>query len=102
MGKKKKKYEVFIYDTDEDDQDMELLDPSEQRLRLRMEKKNRGGKMVTVIDGFEGLGIDDLSKKLKSHCGVGGSSKDGLIVLQGDVRKKAIEYLIKLGYKDVK
>ena len=101
MAKKKKRYEIFV-DDEEADEMLEHVDPSDQRLRCQMEKKNRGGKMVTVILGYEGLGIEDLAKKLKTTCGVGGSAKDGEIVLQGDVRKKAIEHLIKWGFRNVK
>ncbi len=103
MGKKKKRYEVYQYDpTEEEEVDLVEVRPDHQRLRLRMEKKNRGGKVVTIVAGYSGLGIEDLTKKLKSSCGVGGSAKEGEILLQGDVRKKAIELLKKMGYTDVK
>ncbi len=102
MGKKKKRYEVFVYDPDEEDISLEEIDPAQQRLRLRMEKKGRGGKTVTIITGYQGLGLDGLAKSLKAYCGVGGSVKDAEIILQGDVRKKAITLLIKKGYLDVK
>ena len=102
MGKKKKRYEI-LYDQPADDfEEMTEVDNADQRLRTRIEKKHRGGKVVTIISGYEGLGIDDLTKTLKTSCGVGGSAKDGEIILQGDVRKKAVERLKKLGYVDVK
>lgn len=102
MGKKKNRIELFVYDPDHEEDESFTLEPSQQRLRLRMEKKNRGGKMVTVIAGFEGDGIEDLTKKLKTTCGVGGTAKDGDIILQGDVRNKAKEALIKWGFQDTK
>ena len=77
------------------------LDPGDQLLELYFEKKGRGGKQVVLIKGF--MGSDDelkaLGKSLKQHCGVGGSSKDGEIILQGNVRDKATEFLQKEGYK---
>ena len=91
----------FEFDNGNED---ETLDPADQVLRLRIEKKGRGGKVVTIVDGFEGTG-DDLSalaKRLKSSCGVGGSAKDGVVVLQGDVWKKAAELLKSWGYKNSK
>ncbi len=102
MAKKKKRYEIFVYDPHEQEDEVGFVDPAQQQLRLRMEKKNRGGKMVTVIAGYTGDGIEELTKKLKSSCGVGGTSKDGDIILQGDVRMKAIDLLKKLGYSDTK
>ena len=102
MSKKKKRFEVYVYEDETEDDITEQLAPGDQRLRCQMEKKNRGGKMVTVINGFVGLGIEELAKKLKTTCGIGGSAKDGEIILQGDVRKKVIENLIKWGYRDTK
>jgi translation initiation factor 1 len=76
--------------------------PSKQKdpLYLRIEKKGRQGKVVTIVGGFTGLTgvIEDLAKKLKSQCGVGGSVKDREIVMQGDLRKKLTELLRKEGY----
>lgn len=72
-----------------------------QILRVRLDSKNRGGKSVTLIEGYIGnpQHLEKLEKHLKSKCGVGGSSKDGVIILQGDVRKKIPELLIPFGYK---
>lgn len=79
----------------------EPLTPGDQLLELYFEKKGRGGKQVVIIRGFQGdeKELKDLGKVLKQHCGVGGSSKDGEIILQGNVRDKATSYLQKEGYK---
>ncbi len=74
------------------------------RVRVRIDKKGRGGKAVTVIDGLK-LSRDeikDLAKFLKSACGVGGGAKDGVILIQGKQRDKVVDMLKKEGFKDVK
>ena len=90
----------FQYVT-ENENETETLPTQQQNLKILLDKKARAGKKVTVIEGFVGLEADleDLSKKLKNHCGSGGSAKDGEILIQGDHREKVLAYLIDKGYK---
>ena len=90
----------FSYQTD-DETTITTLPPQQQQLRVQLDKKQRGGKQVTLITGFVGRDEDlqTLGKLLKTKCGVGGSAKDGEIVVQGDFRAKVLEVLLKEGYK---
>lgn len=76
------------------------IQPSEQQLRVWRDSKSRAGKTVTIVKGFQGnkSTLEDLGKKLKSQCGVGGTVKDGEIIIQGDFRERITEILRKLGY----
>jgi len=108
MSKKNKQVTNVVYSTNpnfnyefEHDKEPQTLEPNKQNLRLLLDKKNRAGKSVTLITGFIGKDedLEALGKMLKNKCGVGGSVKDGEIILQGDFRQKAGEILIKSMYK---
>lgn len=90
----------FVYDQDLSQND-EPVANAQQDLRVTLDRKNRGGKAVTLITGFRGSDeqLQTLAKFLKSKCGVGGGAKDGEILIQGDFRDKVILLLQKEGYK---
>ena len=84
----------------EETAETETLEPSKQRLTVTIDRRNRGGKQVTLVSGFVGTQEDlaALGKTLKVKCGVGGSAKDGEITIQGDLRDKVTELLRNMGY----
>lgn len=94
----------FSFETGKETEETELLPPNQQKLRLRIEKNGRGGKTATVISGFKGPDgeLESLARTLKTHCGCGGSAKDGLIIIQGDMKEKLIDKLKSLGYAQTK
>lgn len=98
----------MVYSTDPDyeyqraeSDERETLPAAKQRLRVALDKRNRGGKKVTIVADF--VGTDDdlqaLGKTLRTKCGVGGSAKEGEIIVQGDLRDKVVGLLIEMGYK---
>ena len=109
MSKKNRKGVVYStnpdYNYDYDNgEDQETLPENEQRLKVLIDRKKRRGKEVTLVTGFVGATDDlkDLGKFLKSKCGVGGSVKDGEILIQGNHRDKIVELLINKGYTKTK
>ena len=90
----------YQYQYEDDNTQPDTLPPSQQKLRVRMERSGRGGKTVTIVTGF--VGTDDdlntLGRTLKTKCGVGGSVKDGEIIIQGDFRERLVTLLKEMGY----
>ncbi|MDR0699263.1 MAG: translation initiation factor [Tannerella sp.] len=93
----------FKYETGKNAEE-ETLPKEKQSLRISLDKRNRNGKMVTLITGFRGKSEDlaSIGKFLKVRCGVGGSVKDGEIIIQGDFRHKIADILAKEGYGKTK
>jgi translation initiation factor 1 len=93
----------FNYQTDEEPE-VDTLPRQQQRLRVIIEKKGRGGKTVTVVTGFVGSEDDlkELGRMLKSKCGVGGSAKDGEVLIQGECKQRVIDLLKAEGYTQTK
>ena len=109
MAKKKKRdFDGFVFSTNDDfdlddghQEEESTLPPQQQDLRVLLDRKQRKGKAVTLVTGFIGQEQDlkDLGKMLKSKCGVGGTVKDGEILIQGDFRDKVLNLLHENGYK---
>lgn len=111
MAKKNKNNSGYVYSTnpnaswdDEIENDEESLENGQQKLYVSIDRKNRGGKEVTLIEGFQGPDdeLKDLGKTLKSKCGVGGSAKDGEIIVQGNFRDKIMDLLKGMGFQVVR
>ena len=108
MSNKNKNKGGMVFSTDPDykyesfnEEELETLANNKQDLRVFLDKKNRAGKAVSIVNGFIGKDEDlnTLGSSLKKLCGVGGSVKDGEVLIQGDFRDKILVYLIKEGYK---
>ena len=93
----------FKIEQDSFEEDETIL-PVQQKIKVRLDKKHRAGKAVTLIEGFSGKETDrqELGKKLKTFCGTGGSVKDGEIIVQGDNRDRVLQWLQKNGYTNSK
>lgn len=108
MSKKHKgRTDGLVYSTNQDyyndfdeEQSAETLPKNQQKLRVKLDSKQRAGKVVTLVEGFAGTEDDlkDLGKDIKTKCGTGGSVKDGLIIIQGDYKEKIIGWLRDWGY----
>ena len=108
MSKKKEKLNFYSTDPDfvfhDDEDQIETLPPQQQKLRVQVDRKQRAGKEVSLITGFVGTDedLETLAKTLKTKCGVGGSAKDGEIIIQGNHVDKILKILIDSGYKNTK
>jgi len=110
MSKKKSGSHGIVYSTDPSfrlDEDLPAevtAPPTQQWLKIKLDTKQRAGKAVTLVEGFSGRkeDLEDLGKKLKTHCGTGGSVKDGIVIVQGDQRDKILQWLLKNGFASTK
>jgi len=100
----------FVYSTDpqfnfeQGQENLDTLPAAEQKLKIRLEKKHRAGKTVTLVEGFVGMeqDLEELGKKIKTFCGTGGSAEDSEIIVQGDQRDKVLQWFLKNGYPKTK
>jgi translation initiation factor 1 len=107
MSRKKNNTGGIVFSTDPDfKRDEEVLPAAEtlaakqQKLKIKLDTKQRAGKSVTLVEGFAGkeADLEELGRKLKTFCGTGGSVKDGQIIIQGDQRIKVLLWLVQNGY----
>lgn len=110
MSKKNNPRASIIYSTnpnfsyDEEIEETKTLENQQQQLKVFIDRKQRKGKSVTIVSGFIGNENDlqELSKALKTKCGVGGNAKDGEILIQGELKDKVFDLLINLGFSKTK
>ncbi|HEY4109916.1 translation initiation factor [Puia sp.] len=110
MSKKKSNNSGIVYSTnpefrmEEESLPQESLTSRQQKLKVRLDTRQRAGKAVTLVAGFIGpeSELDSLGRQLKTHCGTGGSVKDGEIIIQGDQRDKITQWLIAKGFTATK
>jgi translation initiation factor 1 len=110
MSKKKPSSNGIVYSTDpnfrpdEEPVPEESLPPRQQKLKVRLDTRQRAGKAVTLVEGYMGPAseLEELGRRLKAFCGTGGSVKDGLIIIQGDQRDKITSWLQKNSYAQTK
>lgn len=107
---KEKKFNTFaglVYSTNpealqqQQEEEASTLAPQQQKLKILLDKKQRKGKVVTLINGFEGKEEDlqNLGRQLKVKCGTGGSVKEGVVIIQGDYKEIVTKWLKEWGYK---
>ena len=108
MSKKNKEKIGVVYSTDpnfkfefDQDETQETLAPEKQQLYVSIDRKQRAGKSVTLVEGFVGTtnDLEALGKILKNKCGCGGSAKDGIILIQGELKDKVFDLLLQMKYK---
>ncbi len=108
MSKNKKNRIDVVYSTNpnfnysfENNQEADTLPPNQQNLKIFIDRKMRAGKSVTIVSGFIGTtsDLEQLGKLLKTKCGVGGTVKDGEIIIQGEFKQRVHDLLTKEGYK---
>jgi translation initiation factor 1 len=110
MSKRKPNSSGIVYSTDpdfrqeEEPVSQESLVPRQQRLKVRLDTRQRAGKAVTLVEGHVGSEgeLGELGRQLKTHCGTGGSVKDGMIIIQGDQRDKITAWLVAKGFSSTK
>ncbi|HLG03818.1 MAG TPA: translation initiation factor [Bacteroidia bacterium] len=106
MSKKKNERGGIVFSTNRNfitgqvEKNVAAVPPQQQDLRIFLDRLG-GGKMVSRVNGFKGTDkdLEQLGKLLKQKCGVGGSVKNGEILVQGDHRDKILALLLKMGYK---